>query len=1136
MSRTAFPPWLSAILLFLLLVLVIGGGWLYYRQKELLQDRAENELQTITQLKVDEIAAWRGERLADAAILTESPLFLDDIADWLADPQSETTEKILAQFHTWQQHYHYNAIQLVDADLNVRLSSSGEVGLLDDDDAQALTIALQDQRPLLTDLHLGSSGQRPQIDAVAPLFDPISAEPMGGIILSSDASQFLYPLIQMWPVPSNSAESLIVRRDGDTVLFLNPLRFQPDAALNLRIPLTQKDVPAVRAVLGVKGIVEGKDYRGVEVLSALETIPDSPWFIVAKVDRTEVFADWQVRLLPILGMILGSLITVGTVGGVIWQRNQTFQYRKLFEAEKAHQKSEMRYQTTLLSIGDGVIVTDAEGQIVLLNPVAELLTGWTQSEANGKPLEAVFHIVSEETRLPMENPVRQVLQKGSIAGLANHTLLITKDGREIPIADSGAPTRSSDGVIEGIVLVFRDQTEERAAQKTLQESEAFIRTVLDNLPVGVAVNSVDPTYLFYMNNNFVRYYRSTREAMADSDTFWNAVYEDAEFREVMRKRVVEDVSSGDPARMHWDDIPITRQGEETTYISAQNTPIVGKQLMLSTVWDTTERKRAEEALQRYVEQLAAINRLDRIISSGLDLALVYDNFVKELLALVPLDRTAILLFNETGDEYQIARQWAQHESLLGTGQWVPVKGTAIEWLLANPVPFRENEIGERGTWSETAALLNEGIRTRLLLPLIIQDQMVGVLTAARYGASLFSQEEQAILATIADQLTIAIQNARLYERVQRYAAELEQRVIERTAELSDLYNNAPCGYHSLDKNGVFDRVNDTELRWLGYTREELIGKVKAPEILTPDSVQTFGESFTVLKERGWLKDLELDMVRKDGSIQPVLLTATAIYDQNGQYQTSRSTIIDHTEIRQARTILQERTIQLEAANKELEAFSYSVSHDLRAPLRAVDGFSRIVLRDYAALLPDEGQHRLQVIRESAQQMGRLIDDLLAFSRLSRQPVQKHRVSLVQMVRSVFEELNTENRQVEIRIGELPDCFADPTLLKQVIINLLSNALKFTQQHEVAEIEVGALSRDEKTVYYVKDNGVGFDMQYADKLFGVFQRLHRAEDFEGTGVGLAIVQRIIHRHGGQVWAESQVDGGATFYFTLEAADE
>jgi PAS domain S-box-containing protein len=230
----------------------------------------------------------------------------------------------------------------------------------------------------------------------------------------------------------------------------------------------------------------------------------------------------------------------------------------------------------------------------------------------------------------------------------------------------------------------------------------------------------------------------------------------------------------------------------------------------------------------------------------------------------------------------------------------------------------------------------------------------------------------------------------------------------------------------------------------------------------------------------------------------------------------------------------ERTAQLQAAVRELEAFSYSVSHDLRAPLRAIDGFSRMLLRDFAAQLPDEGQRRLHVVRESAQHMGQLIDDLLAFSRLGHFAVQRQPVAPGELARLVLAELKHEqaDRHIDILIGNLPVCQADPALLKQVFVNLLTNALKFTRPREVAHIEVDWMLVDEKPVYFVRDNGVGFDMQYADKLFGVFQRLHRTEDFEGTGVGLAIVQRIILRHGGRIWAEAVVDQGATFYFTLE----
>ena len=205
-----------------------------------------------------------------------------------------------------------------------------------------------------------------------------------------------------------------------------------------------------------------------------------------------------------------------------------------------------------------------------------------------------------------------------------------------------------------------------------------------------------------------------------------------------------------------------------------------------------------------------------------------------------------------------------------------------------------------------------------------------------------------------------------------------------------------------------------------------------------------------------------------------------------------------------------------------------------APLRSIDGFSRILLEDYAPQLPGEARHYLQMTRQNVQQMGRLIDDLLAFSRLGRQALRKQPVDPAGLVRQTLEGLGSmqEGRRIDIRIGPLPVCQGDPILLKKVFLHLLDNALKYTRGRDVARIDVGC-ECDELggCVYFVKDNGVGFDMQYAPKLFGVFQRLHRAEDYEGTGMGLAIVQRIIHRHGGRVWAKAQTDQGAAFYFTL-----
>lgn len=231
--------------------------------------------------------------------------------------------------------------------------------------------------------------------------------------------------------------------------------------------------------------------------------------------------------------------------------------------------------------------------------------------------------------------------------------------------------------------------------------------------------------------------------------------------------------------------------------------------------------------------------------------------------------------------------------------------------------------------------------------------------------------------------------------------------------------------------------------------------------------------------------------------------------------------------------VEERTLELTEANKELEGFTYSVAHDLRAPLRHLDAFSRILLEDYGTGLPEEARRYLGTIRKSSRIMSRLLEDLLSLARIGRHELRTERVSLSGMAESVVKQMKVENanRTIEWKVQRLPAADCDPGLMKQVFINLLSNAVKYTMPRERAAVEIGSLDQNGRTVVYVRDNGVGFDMKYADKLFGVFQRLHPADEFDGTGVGLATVERIVRRHGGRVWAHSAPNEGATFYFTL-----
>jgi len=369
---------------------------------------------------------------------------------------------------------------------------------------------------------------------------------------------------------------------------------------------------------------------------------------------------------------------------------------------------------------------------------------------------------------------------------------------------------------------------------------------------------------------------------------------------------------------------------------------------------------------------------------------------------------------------------------------------------------------------------------------------------------------------------------------------LEKLVKNRTRELSDLYNNAPCGYHSINKDGYFTRVNDTALKWLGYERDELLKKKKITDILPDTQKHIFYDNFPRLLETDFISNVQVDMVRKDGSLLPVLLNASVVRNKNGKFLMTRTTIVDHTQRKEFETeimhlnkTLVENDRRLNEANKDLESFAYSVSHDLRAPLRAIDGYTRMLREIYFEQLEDEGKRKFLVIEDNAKRMSKLIDDLLKFSRATSHELKKTKINIYDIVVSVSEELRQFNpeQKIEFFIHELPDCHGDYSLIKQVWFNLISNAVKFSKTRPVSTIEIEAKNHNNEIIYSIKDNGVGFDMQFSNKLFNVFQRLHTLDEFPGSGVGLALVKNIINKHKGRIWAYSEIDKGSTFCFSL-----
>jgi PAS domain S-box-containing protein len=355
----------------------------------------------------------------------------------------------------------------------------------------------------------------------------------------------------------------------------------------------------------------------------------------------------------------------------------------------------------------------------------------------------------------------------------------------------------------------------------------------------------------------------------------------------------------------------------------------------------------------------------------------------------------------------------------------------------------------------------------------------------------------------------------------RKRLESEDKLKESSEVIYDLYNNAPVGYVSLNKHGVVEDINSTLLKWIGIRKEEIIGKT-FKTFLAPEDAGAFQTDFERFKEVGSVDHLEYHLLNENGERIPVMYNASALFDSEGDVKISRSALSNITDRKNAEM----RTQQL---NKELEAFTYSVSHDLRAPLRSINGYAKILEEDYSKVMDAEGIRLIQIIIRNARNMGKLIDDLLDFSRVGRKEFAMNPVNMQQLVNTVISELPTH--KASISLGALQPALGDMNMVKQVWVNLLGNAVKYSARVEKPIVTVESFKRNNEIVYCVQDNGVGFDMQYVHKLFGVFQRLHKSTDFEGTGVGLALVQRIVNRHGGKVWAESTPNEGATFYFSL-----
>lgn len=1137
----------------------------YHQQKDKIIGAKFQELSAIAGLKTEEIANWQEGHLANAKSLRSNRNFTRQVAVFLRNPQDRAVREDLREWlSSFQDSYGYRSVALLD-------ENSGQLLLAGDQDMPAekssrelALAAMRSGEIQFSGLHASEVNHLSHLDILVPLLpSKEKGHVPAALMLVIDPATRLTPLIRSWPTQSPTAETLLVRKQGQLVVFLNELRHHKGTANSLRFPLSSKNLPAAMALRGFEGTTWGVDYRGVPVLAALKKVRGAPWFLVAKVDADEVLKPVRNRAIE-TGVVATFLILLAGLGlGLYWRHGRSKLYKRMYEEEYRYHLLAERLESLTRYAYDAILLFNGELRVIEANEKALDVYGYSRDELLELRLQ---DLLSPDEVAGIEERSREIRQGGGAAFESVHR---RKDGSLFPV-ECSVGYLEMEGAVYSQVIV-RDASEKKVAELRIerlnrmyytlsQANQAIVhgpdrdtifakicRIIVEQGGLSMAwIGLVDlpslrlkPVASFGCGQDYLaRMEISLENTHVGSDPCGRAVRDGCPV-------VCADLAS-EPAVEPWRELAVS-QG----YLAAAAFPLKmhGQAIGLLSGYSPIPEYFNDEIVALIDEltsdvsyALESLERAEELRRSEERYRLLFDHMTNGFV-------THELVCNDEGRpvDYRILDANPSFEKLTGIPRHQAIGGLASQVYGCDPAPFLDiyAEVAQTGTsafFDTGSPVLGSYFSISAFSPASGQFATIfSDITAIKIAEEERNRNEARLesLYNISQYRATGVQDLLdfyLAEALRLTASKFgyiyfyneEKREFTLNSWSNDVMKECaildPQTKYALENTGLWGEavrqrrpilVNDfqgcTPLR-KGYPA----GHVELFSYLT---IPVFaGEKIVAV----------IGVANKGGAYDETDIRQLTLLSDSVWKYVERKNIEE--ELISLNLLLEQRVQERTA---DLESFTYSVSHDLRAPLRAIIGFSRIVSDDYAAVLGSEGQRLLDIIIKNTQRMGQLIDDLLDFSRAGRAVLHRSQINMAALAKEVLEHLLTDDvrEKIAIRLDTLPTAVGDASLLRQVWTNLLSNAVKFSLPRGNCLIEVGSYPADNEDVYFVKDHGVGFDMHYADKLFGIFQRLHSISEFEGNGVGLAIVQRIVTCHGGRVWAESRQGEGATFYFSL-----